>query len=301
MKKNIILLLIIFCMSMPLSLISSGISTTFTEVLIENLQIGKSYSLKKIFNKPYSVKNNSSQSTGFKIKLLPSNEKYLRDGYEPLTDKAWVRLAQTNFKDVPGGKTVFSDIIINPPDDPSYFNKKYQVSIVSETYDDSSKFIVIGTAVESFLLFTIAPFKDKISQDQINKLDFNINYNVTPPSIVITNLEIQKAAKTFKAGELFIENFDDKEHTYQLKSLSLEEMKRTKRGYEAAPEPGFLSFSSSSITIPAKESKKISLYLNFPYSTEYKGKKYQFTINTFIDGKDVKGQVYTRIFITTKR
>ena len=75
MKKNAVLMLIIFCIVMPLKLISSGISTTFTEVLIENLQIGKSYSLKKIFNKAYSVKNKSSQPTGIKIKLLPSNEK----------------------------------------------------------------------------------------------------------------------------------------------------------------------------------------------------------------------------------
>lgn len=304
MNKYIKSPIIIFLLFLILSDIEAGLLTTFTEVVIDNLQLGKSYSLKKIFNMPYNVKNIGRGIVGIKIKIEMPDKRILRKGYEIPEDFQWIKLERTNFQNVKPGETVYSDIIINIPDNDKYLGKQYQVSIVAETYSSGDNISSFEFAVESILRFSIAPVRIQTSQEEIDQLNLNLNFKVFPENIYITNFDIdkQKNQKVF-IGTLKIENYDDIEHQYIIRSLSEKEVKIIQRGYEACPDPKFLTFSQNEITVPPKSTKTIDSYITFPFKEEYKGKKYQFTISTSIKqtNNKIQGNLFTRIFVTTKR
>lgn len=280
----------------------AGLATSFSEVSIDNLQIGKTYSLKKIFNMPYSVKNKDI-TTSIKIKLVSTEGNYLRPGYQTLKKFDWIKLEKTNFINVKSGETVYSDIIISPPNKKKYLGKKYQVSILAETYTKAKSTLSMESAVESFFRFSIAPVQIKTTQKEIDQLNLNLNYKVSPQNIHINNFSItSNVIKKFLAGILKIENTDNSIHTYTIKSLNQNQVTILSSGYQACPNPDFLSFSESEFTILPKNQKNVEVFLEFPDENKYKNKKYQFTISTDIKSQNrmIKGNLYTRIYVITK-
>lgn len=276
-------------------LLQARLSTTFTEVLINNLQPGKTYSLEKLFKKPYSITSKSPIPIDIKIKIIPTEIRYMRKGYQA-PSLSWLRLSRTNFPHVQPGETIYNDIIISLPDDDTYMDKKYQISILAESYSEQT---IIDFAIESFLLFSIAPVRSKLDQKEINNLDLSLNFNVTPKNIYMTNFKVSAMAKN-SIGLFEINNNDDIDHNYNILNLSQQDWDHIQKGYIACPDISALTFSHSNVCIPAHKSQKIDVYLSL-HDPEYKNKKYQFIIcTTKIEAGVIQGKVFTRIFVTTQ-
>ncbi len=282
---------------------AAGLSSTFTEVVIDNLQIGQTYSLKKIFNKPYDITFHGSRPTIIKLRVYaPSNS--LRKGYEAPINVDWIKLEKTNFTATQSGETLYSDILISPPNDKTLLGKKYQVSIEAETYSGSTSMATLDYAVESYLRFSIAPIQMNMKPEEFEGLILPLNYKLNPSQIIITNLNIEETYnKKYYIGNFTIENFDEQEHIYLLKSLFPSKTGNLTIGYSDPPDLVFLSFSINPVNIAKKECKKVDVYIQFPPSGNFQGKKYQFTIGADIksSNKSIATTLYSQIYITTKR
>jgi len=293
-----ILFLLIFCNN-----IFAGLSSNFTEIVIENLQAGKTYSLKKIFNMPYNVKNTGPNECNIKIYLeeIPE-EKYLRSGYQILKKENfnWIKLEKTNFNNVKPGETVLSDIIISIPDDNSILGKKYQIMITAETYTTSTSSFGLEFAIGSILRFEIASNRLEMTQDEIDKLNINLNFKVTPSSFYVTNYKICDNKKYF-VGSIFIQNTDTNSQNFIIKSLTPEEINGIENDYEYPPDPNFLLVSTKKLNIPSKQSKKVDVFLLIPCKEEYRNKKFQFVVGISpANNKKINTQIFTRIYVETK-
>ncbi|OGW82845.1 MAG: hypothetical protein A2987_02030 [Omnitrophica bacterium RIFCSPLOWO2_01_FULL_45_10] len=157
LKGNILLglfLAIGLCLSPPKAN-AAGLSTGFSEVKIENLEIGKSYSTKETVGLPLVVVNTGDEPVDLKMELLLPQESELKEGFEPIPDLSWIRLERTEFKEIEPNEHATSDVIISIPPDPRYQGKKYQVFIWSHTVGGR-----IGVGLKSKLLFTIAKAKE---------------------------------------------------------------------------------------------------------------------------------------------
>lgn len=128
---------------------AGGLSTTFGEVLVENLPLGKTYSMEKEGKLPLIITNTSREKVSLKIEVLSPQEGELKEDFEPIPDIDWIRLSQREFV-VDPGRSARTDVVISVPDDKEYLGKKYQVFIWSHTVGRT-----IGVGLKSKLLFTI--------------------------------------------------------------------------------------------------------------------------------------------------
>lgn len=144
-----------------------GLSTNFGEVLLDNLQPGKTYSTKNIINMPLRIVNTDKTATDLKIEILiPKNEPAnLKEGFEPIPDSRWIRLEKEHFENVRPGEIAETDVIITIPESSFYAGKKYQVYFYSHTISKSGTTIAVG--LRSRLLFTVRQKKgEKISSEE---------------------------------------------------------------------------------------------------------------------------------------
>ena len=137
----------------PILLKAGGLRTTFSSVLIENLKIGKSYSLLKTVNLPLKIKSTYNRNIKIKITVLKPYKDELKKGFEIIPDTLWIKIKNDLLTIKPKG-SAFTDVIIKIPYDKKYLGKKFQVMIWSRTTGKG-----IGCGLKSRLLFTIVPLK----------------------------------------------------------------------------------------------------------------------------------------------
>lgn len=130
---------------------AGGISTPFGKVVIENLEIGKTYSTSKLSNLFLTVKNNSEATIGLEMRVLePLPEKKLPEGCEPIPDTSWIGLEKYSFQIEPGDEAG-TDVFITIPENEAYRGKRYVVYILSRTTEG-----MIRLALESTLILGIS-------------------------------------------------------------------------------------------------------------------------------------------------
>jgi hypothetical protein len=129
---------------------AGGLSTTFSVVTLEDLEIGKTYSTKEVANMPLEIVNTGKEPVNLKIELILAQPEELKEGFEPIPDLSWIKLEKTEFNDIKPNETAVTDVILSIPDKEEYKGKKYQVFIWSHTFGTS-----IGVGLKSKLLLSI--------------------------------------------------------------------------------------------------------------------------------------------------
>lgn len=144
----ILFLILTFCANHTLEAV--GLTTGFSEVLIENLETGKTYTTSEAAGLPLVVVNTGEEVVDLKMELLLPREEELKEGFLPLPELSWIKLESLEFKEVKPNASAETDVIISIPDDQQYRGKKYQVFIWSHTTGRA-----LGVGLKSKLLFTI--------------------------------------------------------------------------------------------------------------------------------------------------
>jgi hypothetical protein len=151
MKKFFLaLFLTLAVLVLALTAQAAGLSTGFSEVILENLEIGSSYSTASAANLPLAVVNTGEEPVNLKIELLKPAPAELKEGFEPIPDLNWIELKQKEFFNLEPKQTAVTDVIIHIPNEQQYKGKKYQVYIWSHTVSTN-----IGVGLKSKLLFSI--------------------------------------------------------------------------------------------------------------------------------------------------
>lgn len=113
---------------------AGGLSTHFIETTLEDLELGKSYSIKEETGKALVVVNTTEDKT-VDIEIepeIPVDYNLLPD-YEPVPDVSWVKIEKNYFEAIAPGEKAETDIIIIIPEDKEYYGRKYQLYIYSHT------------------------------------------------------------------------------------------------------------------------------------------------------------------------
>lgn len=147
---------LIFLLACNYCVEAAGLSTGFSEVTLENLEIGKAYRTKELAGLPLIIVNTGEQAIDLKIELLLPQPLELKDGYDSIPDLGWIKLEQAEFTEIRPDSSAITDVIISIPDEKKYQGKNYQVFIWSHTVGTK-----IGLGLKSKLLFTIRNVKDR--------------------------------------------------------------------------------------------------------------------------------------------
>lgn len=300
-KTGKILSVLAILLCYPCNVFGVTLSTTFSEVMVENLQPGAVYSMEAIASYPLKVVNKSEKGVKLKIEVVYPKDGNLREGFEKIPDLSWVRIEKEDFTLEPG-ETAVTDITISVPRKKGYFGKKYQVNIWSHTLGSAEDGVLsFAAGLESILLFTTDKVKRKISREKTGKI--NLNFDLSPRSIFVKDVKLGEVQdiKELTGEVLKIYNTDKVSHTYKVRSLSVEEsLTRLKMDYQDCPDPSCLTFSESEFTVPPKETKEIKMYLNFPDKMLYRNERYMFIIDVSLKEEGVSGGVISRIYVMTE-
>jgi hypothetical protein len=286
----ILLLSILVCTQ---SAEAGGLSTTFGEVVIENLKIGQTYSVRQLANIPLTVLNMADRSVKLKMDVLRPQESELKKGYEPIPDTSWVSLEQDFFTIEPKGKAA-TDVFISIPDDERYLGRKYHVWIWSHTVGG-----MIGLGLKSRLLFTVSTQKgEPAGKQEDREVGGNLNFQVEPKQIHLHNIEIGKIYNVEKETGITLDviNPNDQGYTYKVKSIRVaDSLLDLQEGYEDCPEPSFLTFSKRELTVSAQGKEKVQMFVSFPNDRAYAGRKYMFVIHTTQGGVGFYSRIYASL------
>ena len=114
--------------------IAGGLSTTFVEIKLKDLETGNTYSIKEMKGRALIVNNTTEDVTvDIKIEAEKPVDYNLVSGYEPIPDLSWVAIEKDYFKDIGPGESAKTDVLISIPKGRGHIGKKYQVYIYSHT------------------------------------------------------------------------------------------------------------------------------------------------------------------------
>ena len=113
---------------------AAGLRTHFVEVRMDNIEPGRTYSVKETAKKPLIIENVAKKAV-VNIEITPERPASynLTAGYEPIPDLSWIALEKSYFENVgPGGK-IETDIHVTIPEKKEYYGSKYEAYLYSHT------------------------------------------------------------------------------------------------------------------------------------------------------------------------
>jgi hypothetical protein len=156
MRNRLLALIALTALCLPAGVIAGGLSTNLGEVIIEGLERGERYSLKKLANIPLSVVNRGDDSVTVHVRPLIPDSVELRQGAAPIPRSDWISFEEDSIVLAPGEMGV-TDVFIEIPDDSSLSSRKFQVMLWSRTIPGPGVFIACG--LKSRIIFSVAAAK----------------------------------------------------------------------------------------------------------------------------------------------
>ena len=148
MFKRSILLLSISAI-IVFNVFAGGLSSNWGEVVIANLESGKSCYLNEIAGAPFAVTNNFQDTVPLIAEIVLPQKSELKKGYEILPSVDWVKINEPQFE-VGGSKTKVIDLIVTIPSEGKYAGKKYQFWVWTHTAGKA-----VGVGLKSRILINI--------------------------------------------------------------------------------------------------------------------------------------------------
>ena len=297
MKKSILIFLLLLVLGFPVGVKAGGLSTSFGDIFIENLQIGETYSTKELINLPLRVKNDSPYEMDLKVEVMIPGKGDLKEGFEAIPSPFWIRFERSTFTITPGG-IAETDVFINIPKDKKLRGKQFQVYLHSYTVPKPEKPLHISVGLASRLLFAIAE-KEGVRRkgDEVGV------FQVLPDNTFLIDVPLGKKVDVWgQFGKcLKIYNPNKVECQYRIESISLKEGDSpVRRGFEETPDPKYLSFGNTAIKVPPHSSESVLLYLTIPDKPENREKNYMFLVRVKQQTGKIRVAVNSRIYVMTR-
>jgi len=297
MKKSILIFFLVLILSLPGHVKAGGLSTSFGDIFIENLQIGETYSTKELINLPLRVKNDSPYEIDIKVEVMIPGKTDLKEGFEPIPSPFWIRFERSTFTVTPGG-IAETDVFINIPKDKKLKGKQFQVYLHSYTVPKPEKPLEISVGLASRLLFTIAE-KEGVRRkgDEVGV------FQVLPDNLFLIDVPLGKKVNVWEqfGKSLKVYNPNKVECRYRIESITLKEGDSpVRRGFEETPDTKYLTFDSMTIKVPPRSSGRVLLYLTIPDRPENREKNLMFLIRVKQLTGRIRVAVNSRIYVMTR-
>ena len=280
---------------------AGGLSTGLGEVVVENLQVGQTYSLKQLANLRLGITNNCDDSVALKMDILSPDSSELKKGLNPIPDISWLKLSQDTFV-LGSNEIALSDITLSIPDENRYLGKKYQVTIWSHTVGLAGRAMSLGLGLKSRIIFTTSATRAP-ANEIVKSSNTSVELVLKPEKMFLDDVELGTVydPEARKGSVLTISNNSEHEQLLRLRSLTVgNSVTALTEGYEDAPDASSLRFSEDKFVLPPHGTKEVRVYLDFSRQTEYCGKRFMFVIHAYIVGEKVNAGVYSRVYASIK-
>jgi hypothetical protein len=275
---------------------AGGIQTDFGDVQIDNLGIGRTYNLRDLAGTPLKVTNTGADTVNLVMSVQIPPEQMIMPfrreaGFKPIPTPDWVTLSQTQFI-VPSGESAYSDVVINVPNDPALYGKKFQASIYSRTAGDG-----INVGVWSHLMMTIAPSPEaqkEIEQNRKRGTVGNMDYTLLPDKLAVPSASLGRAMDLKKELKrtIMLANSGETAIRLRVKSVPVGDTPLSLQTGYVAGNPEWLTVAQSEVTVDGAAFADPGLSLHLPKDPSLAGKKLMFVIRVAPADPEVVGVTF---------
>lgn len=276
---------------------ASGLRTTFGEVRIRNLKIGQTYSLFQLLNLPLRVVNTGSEAADVRIETVPVTTDLVK-GYEQAPD--WLRIEQTTFTIAPN-REIATDLTVTIPNDPKLLGRRYQADIWSHTTNMAA--MLVG--LQSRLLIEIdstPPTEEELKKKFVNEALSNLDFTISPLDAEVSDVPLGRDVDLRKERKLAIKvvNPNDGPLNFRVRSIPQWESSLTvPPGYEAAPNPQWLTPDVDLLKIDGNSIRQTGLHVNIPDVGGMYGRHFFFLVSFEVLEQKISSRVYYRLLVDT--
>ncbi|OGR82182.1 MAG: hypothetical protein A2901_04315 [Elusimicrobia bacterium RIFCSPLOWO2_01_FULL_54_10] len=291
--KSMIALLL--CMSFPgMGNAVIGLSTRFVDVTLENVPVGRPINLRRLRNMPYTVRNRGDATIEVKADVVLPRTAEIMDGYQSIPDPTWIQVIPDRFT-IPPGQTAYAELVIQIPDKPEFIGKHYQVTIWAHSMNRG----LYSAGTESRLRFSSGPGPETLKEEAKQSAMMTMDFDITPPEIYVNGVEPGKKLNLNDLVQKKMKVTNRAETPIRLKFTSVPWVSGVlmPSGYEAAPDPSWLTLNPNDETIKAERINTINPILEIPAGDEHRGKRYAFLIKTDIV-MGVELDLFTKVLVT---
>jgi hypothetical protein len=280
-----------------------GISTKYGEAILSNLKPGMVYSMKKEKGLPYRVMNKTDKKVELEIVIEKPLGRHLMEGYEPVPDVSWITMHPARFILGPGEEAV-SDIIISIPNDKKYENRHFQASlIVRSVSDPNAKGVSISLSLQNRLRFSTGPTPEQVYDDYRKRIKEALKIDMEPFGLFVSDVE---SGKKVTLGEgsystLQLVNRGKEECAIEFEVADDPKLYGLVKDYDPLPEAIKVEFPKKRIKLKQRVIEDIPIRLNIPDGPEYRDKNYGFVVRAKITSLDIPIEIFSRVYIKTKK
>jgi len=148
---------LLLALATPLAASAGGLRCSVGEVVLENLKIGKAYSLRTLANLPLTLTNTADHAVTVALDPLVPGESELRGGAEAIGSAGWVSVVPETLT-LEAGQTGTADVSLAVPDDETLFGRRFQAMVWSHTLPDPNDLISVG--LKSRIIFSVDTERD---------------------------------------------------------------------------------------------------------------------------------------------
>jgi len=300
MKKMIYRLFILITLFQANTILCAriGIRARFAEAPIENLEIGKTYTLSELGRALYTVINAGDTELNIEtIVEVPSTDS-LVEGYEPIPDVSWVKVVPDKFKLSPQ-EEMKAEVVISIPNDKKFAGKKYQAMLWSRSVGTG----IFSVGVKSRLKFTTVLPQENVIKDEKNvKKVTKADIDFTPASIYISDIKPGEKYKLQHISEetLKIVNRSKRKLKVKLQCVPSQQETGLAKGYIPADVHWF-KLLPKEFYIKPNSIKEINGWIKIPSKEEFYNKSYVAIIKAEVwFNTELVAEYYSRIYFTTK-
>ncbi|MDO8734238.1 MAG: hypothetical protein Q7K21_03665 [Elusimicrobiota bacterium] len=294
------LLLTAYYLSLTTCYLYAGISTTFADVVLENLQIGRSYNLRTTKNVSMIIKNMADETIDVNITLTKPEKDDLKGGYEPIPDTNWIQIVPNKYRLGPFEKGS-SDVIITIPNDEKLIGRHFQIRLLSAgmSVPAPAGQLVIATGTSTRLRLSIGTLGPEVLKaEKKRKKMMTLDFEMDPVNIIIKEpIELGKKIDLRKEKGIKLNLINRATESVQLNMIVATDQPTPEKDYEIG-NPKFLEIKPKKITLEGESLKKLELYLKIPDEEKYRNKKYVFFIKAEVPA-EVPVEVFSKLFVTT--
>jgi hypothetical protein len=281
-------------LSIAMPALAGGLRCSFGEVVINNLKIGKTYSLVTLANLPLVVTNTDDKPSTVRVDAQVPGESELRQGAEAIPAVSWASAEPDSFVLAPN-ESRSVELKLSIPDDEKLFGKKFEVVYWSHTLAQTGSLIAYG--LKSRVIFGIDLARDTANTaPQTGELSIKLS----PSQIVLHDVEPAHEYRLEDTDHqpITVKNTSDKPVDIELKALSLKDATvDAQPGFEDLLAKAKIQIGPSTLTLAPGEKRSVTATLVVPKGAAIKGRKFTCVVSAAVVNLPVRTQIYSRIYV----
>ena len=301
MRRNSTLVLVALLGAMP-ALASSpqlahagGLRCSIGEVVIENLKIGHTYSLKTLANLPLTLTNTTDGPVILEVDALVPDASELRQGAEAIPDARWAT-ATPDTMAMNAGETKLSELVLAIPDDERLFGRKFEVIYWSHTLPRPED--VLSYGLKSRIIFTIDPNRD--TTDAQPGGDLSLEF--VPGELWLDRVSKGRRydLQTELGQGLTLHNTSSHTLTVDLKTVALTDAHLGISGFGDLLANGEVTLTPATLTLAPGESRAVTGTVQMGHPKQKWTSNLACVISAEVENQPVRTRLYARVYARTQ-